>query len=77
MSDLTPNIRPKVFPYLTICPHRSPVQKLHTAIGHAKNAFQNPYSYNTNRVGTMWQMVDGEWELLYTVEREGKLPWNT
>lgn len=33
-------LAPSAYPYLTICPSRRPVQKLHTAIGHAKAAVQ-------------------------------------
>lgn len=76
MSSIDPNLpQPGIQPYLTIIPNRYPQQKLHAKIGFAKNAFQNPWGYNTNRVGTLWEWVDGVWELLYTVEREGNPPW--
>lgn len=64
-----PNLIPQVKPYLTIIESRRPIQKMHTNIGHAKNAFL----YDEHRGGTMWEWKDGEWVLLYTVTSE-RLP---
>lgn len=64
----SPNLSPtpKATPYLTIIPDRSPVQKTHTSLGHAKNAL----TYDKRREGTLWEWKDGEWSLLYTVTCE-------
>lgn len=59
---------PRATPYLTIIPDRSPVQKVHTSLGHAKNAL----TYDKRREGTLWEWntEQGAWELLYTVTVE-------
>lgn len=74
-------MKPAPTPYLTVIPGRRPEQKVHTSINAAKNAFgpgrrndnlRSPhggryYSLNTHGWGQLYQMVDGEWELLYDV----------
>lgn len=64
---IEPTLYPKpiITPYLTIIPNRRPVQKLHVGLGHAKNAL----TYDSSKYGTLWEMIDGEWKLLYTVEK--------
>lgn len=58
-----PELVPQIKPYLTIIEARTPKQKMHTSLGHAKNAL----TYDKSRSGTLWEWVDGEWVLLYTV----------
>lgn len=62
----TPQLIPSIMPYLTIIPGRQPNQKLHKAIGHAKNAFSQA-SYYKGRWGELYEWKDGEWVLLYTI----------
>lgn len=61
-----PNLIPKVKPYLTIIEDRRPVQKMHSSLGHAKNAF----TFDRSRAGTLWEWKDGDWSLLHTITRK-------
>lgn len=58
---------PKIRPYLTIVAGRAPREKLHTSLGHAKNAM----TYTPGRSGTVWGLDEhGEWQLLFEVTAE-------
>lgn len=61
-----PMLIPKIDPYLTIIPGRTPEQKLHSKIGHAKNAFSQA-SYYKGRWGQLFEWKDGEWSLLFDI----------
>lgn len=51
-------------------PGRRPEWKLHAAIGHAKNAL------TWNYTGSLWEWINGEWELRYEVVRPERA-WHT
>jgi hypothetical protein len=79
MSDL-PN--PHTYkPYMTEVKGRRPFRKIHTSIGHAKNALLMYGSvYNTIRGGKLydWNTDTNEWSLLYDIPEnspESKIPW--
>lgn len=64
----TPKITPQIKPYLTIIESRNPNQKLHSALGHAKNAFDQS-QYYLGRWGQLYEYRDGEWILLYDIPK--------
>jgi hypothetical protein len=72
MIDISPV---KSFPYLTIIPTRSPMQKAHTNIGHAKNALTGANEDSHGVKGQMYEWKDDAWRLLYTVTVEDPKPW--
>lgn len=67
MSNLP--AQPKVFPFLTVIPGRRPQQKMHTSVGHAKNAFQDT-GYGRHRTGQLYKWSGEGWELLYDVPEQ-------
>lgn len=74
-----PSPQPKLTPYLTIIPDRRPVQKTHTNIGHAKNALNGRigiYGRGASEDMELYEHVDGEWKLLYSIKKgEKEAPW--
>lgn len=67
MSNLP--AQPKVFPFLTIVNERTPKQKMHTALGHAKSAFWD-FSNGQHRTGQLYKWSGGGWELLYEIPKQ-------
>lgn len=70
----------KATPYMSIVEGRKPRQKVHTSIGHAKNAFDTPkvnknigtgYKYNpyvhTHGWGAIFEHKGGDWVLIYEI----------
>jgi hypothetical protein len=85
ISTLTPKTQAR--PYLTIIPNRSPREKTHVNIGHAKNAVQAKMSYRgaygyanyqTTVHIAVYEWLDNQWSLLWDIPSgtpESKLPW--
>lgn len=83
--------KPKILPYLTVVPGRHPENKMHTILGHAKNAVQGypksgGFRWNRElRCGNVcggqvyrWNYEIHDWELLYEIEPgswKADLPW--
>lgn len=82
--------KPKMLPYLSVVPGRRPENKMHTSLGHAKNAVQNypkngGWRHDREKGGTVcggqiyqWCSECNEWELLYDVAPgswQADLPW--
>lgn len=71
--------------HLSIIPSRYPKTKVHTSLGDARKALAVGRSYwrdenNKYRTcyksGKVYNIVDGEWNLLYDVkDRDETLPW--
>lgn len=64
MSKLTP----VTYRFRTECRNRNNYEKLHTTLGHAKNAI------NGAGGGRIFEWIDNEWKLLYDV-RSLPAPW--
>lgn len=69
-------------PYLTVIPDRLPKQKVHTNLGHAKNAINyrtDAWGQGTPSECLLYEWKDDEWQLLYRVPAgtsKKNLPWN-
>ena len=70
--------------FLSVVPNRfGPKFKLHTNIGHAKNALAVKRDVRDGEArwankpggGQIYQLVDMEWQLVYDVPIGGPLPW--
>jgi hypothetical protein len=77
-TPLTPDVKSR--PYLSIIPTRSPEQKTHTSLGHAKNAVNNKIwsGYSHRHDMAIYEWVDNDWKLLYDIPAgttENNLPW--
>lgn len=82
--------KPKILPYLTVVPGRHPENKMHTSLGHAKNAVQvyprsGGWRSDPNKGWPVcggqvyrWDYEIHDWELLYDIEPgswQADLPW--
>lgn len=78
----------EMYPYLSVMENRSPEQKLHSNLGHAKNAIGQGggYDYRNDKYVRMarggqiyeWDPIHNEWKLLYDVPARtpvSELPW--
>jgi hypothetical protein len=68
-------------PYLTIIPIRTPREKTHTTLAHAKNAVSAKvhWSYGLSCDIAVYEWRDGDWSLLWDLPRgtlASALPWN-
>lgn len=74
-----PSPQPKIMPYLTIIPSRRPMQKLHTNIGHAKNAINGKigaYRGGAECDMELLEHQDGGWVVIYEVNKGDRVaPW--
>jgi hypothetical protein len=81
-----PTLQPaiKVYPFLTVIPNRHPAQKLHTSLGHAKNAvharmfYVRNGGYATTVPIQLYKYENDDWVLLYDIPsgtRKDDLPW--
>ena len=72
----------KIQPFLTVIPGRTPKQKLHANIGHAKLAIRNAMPYSPTKGCyydmQMFEWKDGAWALLHDFPSGTttlELPW--
>lgn len=66
IDDLRPKF--KMPAYLSVMPSRSPRDKAHTNLGHAKNALTHNSTSGKIRVhGAIYTWEDGDWQLMYEV----------
>jgi hypothetical protein len=81
MSDVS-TLKPAIStPYLSVCPDRSPRQKVHTNLGHAKNAvaYRDQWGHGLHAACQIYEWKDNEWSLLYDVPagtRSNNMPWH-
>lgn len=70
--------------HVSIIPSRNPRVKVHANLGDAKKAIAITHSsgYDPDgcrwgyRAGQIYNLVDGEWNLLYDIkDRDQELPW--
>ena len=71
---------PKPYTHLTIIPDRyTGTQKAHTAFHHAKAAVRGSVAHNGTTCDIqVYELVDGEWSLLWEIPKGTKkpdLPW--
>lgn len=67
----------KATPYMSVVEGRSPRQKVHTHLSHAKNAFDTPKHNNlvpgrgqyTHGWGSIYEYVNGDWVEIYVVSQ--------
>lgn len=79
----TPTLLPaiKVYPYLTICPDRRPKQKVHTSLGHAKNAIiaRDNWGVGLREDCAIYEWQDNQWHLLFEIPKgtcSRSMPWH-
>ena len=64
--------------HVSIIPSRNPRVKVHANLGDARKAIGITQRYKYGyAAGQIYNLVDGEWNLLYDIkEREQMLPWH-
>lgn len=76
MTQTPKPLRPQ--PYMSVVPSRSPTQKAHMSIGHAKSAVGAKLSTYHGSYSDMaiYEWKEGGWELLYDIPKGTKVaPW--
>lgn len=63
---MTKNAPPRAIPFLTIVEGRVPREKIYTSLGNAKQTM----TLRSDIQGSIWEMVGGQWVLLYEVTSE-------
>lgn len=78
MTQIPKPLRPQ--PYMSVVPNRSPEQKAHMSLGHAKSAVGskiNQYGHGSYYDMAIYEWKDGDWEILYDVPKGTKVaPWH-
>lgn len=81
MSDVS-TLKPAIStPYLSVCPDRRPQQKVHTNLGHAKNAvaYRDNWGRGLADDCQIYEWHEDSWSLLYDVPagtRSRNMPWH-
>lgn len=81
-TEITVPTAPRPFGYLTVIPRRTPKQKAHYDLGHAKNAIRARCNWGrgTDCDTQVFELVDGDWKLLWNIPRgtlREDFPWNS